>query len=400
MSHMVSIAIIAHEVSVPLYTHRSKEFSNRIYFLAKHYDEIHIFSHEKKIQFIEKEPLVDEREPNIFIHRFSNNIFFSNITLLNLFKQINADVIFADTVDDGMRALLTRRHYSIPLVTFVQGYEADLKAIIVKRKLRMEPQPGMLSKIFALEDKILLKSSDKILCVSPGLVEYVKGLLPKTQWSKIEFIPHSLQYVKEIPKEAYNWADNFIDSINTTASQQPVLITVVGSGLTKGTDIAIHTHKYIVEKYPNSYMLIIGKHIDPKYIEMAQKIGIQEKVLFLENLPREKVLALLSRSTIFLSPSFSEGFSWAVAEAMALGVPVVTYANKSIGSAQKGGAVIAVETTDPKVYAEKCISLIKDEKKRLQLVERAKAYVEPLINFSEYQRLELIRKVIDSVLKR
>jgi hypothetical protein len=139
---------------------------------------------------------------------------------LILLKDIKIDVIFADTIEDGMSALLTSRHYSMPLVTFVQGYEADLKAIIVKRKLRMEPQPGMLSKIFALEEKILLKSSDKILCVSPGLVEYVKGLLPKTQWSKIKFIPHSLQYVKEVPKEAYNWADNFIDSINTSATHQ------------------------------------------------------------------------------------------------------------------------------------------------------------------------------------
>jgi len=397
---MVNIAIIAHNVSVPLYKHRSKEFSERIYFLAKHYDEIHIISRERRVKATEKGSSIDEREPNIYIHKVPSNHTISNIYLWKFIKRNKPDAMFADTIEDGMSALLARKRYVIPLITFVQGYEADLKAIIVKRILGMEPQPGLLSQIFALRDKILFYTSDKILCVSPGLVEYVKGLLPRKHWSKIKFISHSLQYVKEIPKEAFAWADNFINSLNTLNDNEPLLIIVVGTGLTKGTDIAIKAHKHIIEKYPDSYMLIVGKLIDLKYIQLAQKLSIKEKVIFLENLPREKVLVLLSRSTIFLSPSFSEGFSWAVAEAMALGVPVVTYANKGISEAREKGAVIAVETTDPKDYAEKCISLLRDEEKRLRLIENAKAYIWPLINYSEYQRFDDIRKAIDSALKR
>ena len=133
-------------------------------------------------------------------------------------------------------------------------------------------------------------------------------------------------------------------------------------------------------------------------MRMAKELKLEDKILFLEGLPREHVLALLSRSSIFLLPSFSEGFSRAVAEAMAHGIPAVTYENKSLNNAVDKGAVIGVRTADPRDYAEECVFLIEDEEQRRSLVEKAKAYIKPYVKFSEEERLKLICDSIRNVL--
>lgn len=397
---MVKIIVMAHNVSVPLYNHRSKEFSERMYFMAKQFDEVHMISKERSISDRDKVPIKDELASNLIVHKVRGSFVSSNLDVLRVVKDMEADVVFADGIGHGACSLLCKKKCGVPLITFIQGYEADLKAIGLKLKLGLKPTPGLLSKIFALYDSIVLRASDRILCVSPGLVKYVQGLLAKKDWNKIKFIPHSLQYVKHIPKEAMIRADEIVGSLSINNAREFSLIMVVGIGSSKGTDIALEAHKYIGEKIPNTVMILVGKTIDPKYMRMARELKLEDKTLFLEGLPREHVLALLSRSSVFLCPSFSEGFSWAVAEAMALGVPVIAYANKSLRDAVNKGAVVGVRTTYPEDYARECISLIRDEKRRRSLVEKAKAYIKPYVKFSEEERLKLICDSIKNVLLR
>ena len=302
---MTNIAIIAHNVSTPLYKHRSKEFSERIYFMAKRFNEIHIISREGNINNKDKISIKDELASNLIVHKVSNDFIFSNLDILRVVRSIKADVMFADGIDDGANSLLCKNRCKIPLITFIQGYEADLKAIAVKQKFRIKPTPGLLSNVFALHDSIVLRASDKILCVSPGLVSYARSLIPRKDWDKIKFIPHSLQYVRHISGKAIAWANDFIGSLKIGNDQKFLLLMTVGTGPLKGTDIALKSYKYISKRNPNAVMIVVGKTIDSRYINMARELGFKNNVLFLQNLPRDYVLALLSHSSIFLCPSFS-----------------------------------------------------------------------------------------------
>jgi glycosyltransferase involved in cell wall biosynthesis len=393
---MAKIAIVAHNVSVPLSKHRSKEFFDRIYFLARRYDEIHLISKEEKIKKGDRISVRDDLIANVIIHRVPNGLLASSTEIQKIFRSIDIDLVFADSIKHGASSILCKKKYGVPLVTFVQGYEAELKAIALKLRLGIEPNPGLLSNIFALHDLIVLRTSDKVLCVSPGLVDYARSLLPKRDWGKVGFIPHSLEYVKRIPKEAMMWAGELISSLKI---DKDLLLMTIGIGPLKGTGIALKAHKYIVERYPNAVMILAGKTVDLKYVKMARELGLNENVLFL-SLPRDRVLALLSHSSIFLSASFSEGFSWAVSEAMALGIPVIAYVNKSLEDAAAKKAIMGTKTLDPRDYAMALESLIRDENLRLEIVKNAKNYISPFVSFSENARLKMICDIINSLLEK
>jgi len=134
----VKIAVIAHNVSVPLYKHRSKEFSERMYFMAKQFDEVHIVSKERSISDRDEVPIKDELASNLIVHKVRGSFVSSNLDVLRVVKDMEADVVFADGIGHGACSLLCKKKCGVPLITFIQGYEADLKAIAVKLKRGMK----------------------------------------------------------------------------------------------------------------------------------------------------------------------------------------------------------------------------------------------------------------------
>jgi len=394
---MVKIVVVAHNVSVPLYKEYTRMFSSRIYFLAKRFDEIHVISKEK---FDSKRLVIeDEKAPNIVIHRISSGIINSNVEVSRIARSIRGDLVFAECIWHGQSCLLCRRRDHIPLIVFAQTYISEQRAITLKLKLGMNPTPGLFSRAFALFDSMILRNSDEAICASKSLVEYAKTLLPQREWNKIKLIPYSLEYVKHIPQDSILWAGNVIESVGIKNNQRAIPIAHIGVRPDKGTDIALKALKHIVKEAPNAVMLLVGKVINSRYVKMARELGLKDNTLFIEKAPREHVLALLSRSSILLLPSLTEGFGLALAEAMALGVPVITYENEPMKIAASRGAVIGKRTTDPTHYAKEAISIIKNEAQRQSLIEKARTYIMPYVNFSENERLELISDCIDELLK-
>lgn len=74
---------------------------------------------------------------------------------------------------------------------------------------------------------------------------------------------------------------------------------------------------------PFEYRIIAeGNYIQP--IQFAiQELGLENEVLILRNKTSEDVIAELQQADVFLHPAISEGFSNAVLEAQATGVPVI-----------------------------------------------------------------------------
>lgn len=79
-----------------------------------------------------------------------------------------------------------------------------------------------------------------------------------------------------------------------------------------------------IPKEKNYLLTIIGSGSEKRNIvKEIYKLNLSDKVIFIEETTRQDVLKELSQSDIYLFPSLREGGSWALMEAMAIGLPVV-----------------------------------------------------------------------------
>ena len=95
---------------------------------------------------------------------------------------------------------------------------------------------------------------------------------------------------------------------------------------TKGLDILARAFSAIARRFPNTVLLIVGPDEEggQRIMEsILRSEGILDKAVFTGMLTGHDKLAALSRADLFILPSYSEGFSVAILEAMAARLPVV-----------------------------------------------------------------------------
>jgi glycosyltransferase involved in cell wall biosynthesis len=103
--------------------------------------------------------------------------------------------------------------------------------------------------------------------------------------------------------------------------------TVVGSIArlvpSKGLDCLLHAVSKLAQTHPNLQCLIAGDGpLREDLVGLARKLGIEDRVVFAGY--RRDVARVLAAIDVFVSPTHREGFGVAVAEAMAMEVPVIT----------------------------------------------------------------------------
>jgi poly(glycerol-phosphate) alpha-glucosyltransferase len=78
---------------------------------------------------------------------------------------------------------------------------------------------------------------------------------------------------------------------------------------------------------------------------MIQQLGLSRNVILTGNLQERSKLQALGAAELFVLPSFSEGFSMAVLEAMACRLPVLLTPGCNFPEAVAGGAAMEVEAS-------------------------------------------------------
>ena len=136
-------------------------------------------------------------------------------------------------------------------------------------------------------------------------------------------------------------------------------------------------HNYLLEAFaiinPKDWRLIIlGDGPLRKDLEnMAKKLGIQDKVQFMGTVINVDVW--LNKASIFAFPSLWEGFPNALAEAMAAGLPVVSFDCPTGPSdlIKNGENGYLIDMKDTNNFAKKLKLLIENEDLRVQLSKEA-----------------------------
>jgi len=145
----------------------------------------------------------------------------------------------------------------------------------------------------------------------------------------------------------------------------------------KGVDLVIQAVAVLKSKGIPCKLHVVGDGSGRGTLErLASSLGVTETIRFTGALPEEEVQAKLSAADVFVSGSHQEGFSLALLEALAQGLPaVVTDVGSARDVVRDGQTGFVLDSRDPECFAEaviKCAAAAGDM--REPCVEAAKPY--------------------------
>ncbi len=146
---------------------------------------------------------------------------------------------------------------------------------------------------------------------------------------------------------------------------------------TKGLDILARGFSDIARRFPDAVLLMVGPDEEGGRQVMESILtseGVLDRTIFTGMLTGEDKLAALSGADIFVLPSYSEGFSIAVLEAMAARLPVVISEGCNFPEVAENDAGFVVEAKDEPV-AEAISALLSDPDLRARMGENGRNLV-------------------------
>jgi glycosyltransferase involved in cell wall biosynthesis len=118
-------------------------------------------------------------------------------------------------------------------------------------------------------------------------------------------------------------------------------------------------------------LLLVGQ-VEPELLGRARTIGVADRLVFLGDVPDERLPALYRGAVAFVFPSLHEGFGLPPLEAMACGTPVVSSLATSLAEVV-GDAAVAVDPLDVGSIAAGIDRIVGDEQLRRDLRARGLA---------------------------
>jgi glycogen synthase len=155
---------------------------------------------------------------------------------------------------------------------------------------------------------------DRVICVNEEIAETLTWLgIPKQQ---LEITPAFFPVERSaviLPSAVEDWLRNHSPVICSTMFFRPEY----------GFEVLVDAVETLRAKYPNLGCAVMGSGDAAGAEALIRQKALHETVFLTGDLDHELCLELMSRSSLFVRPTFMDGDSISVREAMSLGVPVV-----------------------------------------------------------------------------
>lgn len=118
-------------------------------------------------------------------------------------------------------------------------------------------------------------------------------------------------------------------------------------------------------------------------VQRARTVGLARRITFTGELNHDELVRLYRSSSIFVLPSFYEGYGMALAEALAFGLPVVSTTGGAIPHTVPDSAGILVPPGDAPAVRKAVGTLLRDPAERRRLSDAARRYAAGLPDWDE-----------------
>ena len=308
-------------------------------------------------------------------HDFGSNI---NIRKVNVWKKNLHHWTFREMLVYLIKAyflafkLVLKNKYD--LIHAVFGFPSGLIAYLLRKKvpyvvsMRGSDVP-MFNSRFSFGYKLIRPLIKKIWASASALTANSKGL------KELALLTDPQINIRIIPNGVDN--DEFSPFVAEPGNGTR-LLTVARLIDRKGIDYLIKSLSDLKDIIPGISLTIVGSGDKQNELEaLVKKRELSESVKFLGEVPHNELAAIYSSHDVFVLPSFNEGMSNAMLEAMASGLPIVTTATGGTSELLNGNAVIIEKGSSDSIRdALRTIISDKDklsEMKRLSL-ERSKDF--------------------------
>jgi glycosyltransferase involved in cell wall biosynthesis len=161
----------------------------------------------------------------------------------------------------------------------------------------------------------------------------------------------------------------------------------------KGIDVLVHAAKKVCAEMPDAMFVILGDCSPFPYVieirSLVRSMGLEKNFQFLNFV--ENPLPTLKASSVFCLLSRSEGFSNALLEAMACGVPpVVTQVGGNPEAIRDGENGFLVPVEDANIAADRILELLRDPARARRMGALAQSTVE-----ARFSANTMIQQLID-----
>ena len=184
----------------------------------------------------------------------------------------------------------------------------------------------------------------------------------------IEVIPTGLELDKWYKEE-----DPSFPRLALRIPSDASILTYVGRlAVEKNVQMLLFSFRKLVEKIPNVYLLFVGSGPQEEELKvLAEELGVIDKCRFLGFVDREKVRECLSATDIFLFPSKTETQGLVIAEALAMGVPVIAADSFGARESIRDGLDGFILPPDPDAFANVAEELLSNRDKLNKMKEEA-----------------------------
>ena len=299
----------------------------------------------------EKGALVDFVKPSIEIFELDKN----NKPYLQLIREF-AQIVKKNKID------IIHCHNYAPLLFSV------LVKILLLGKVKIVYTEH--NQIYSISEKhykrfrYLLKLADAIVTVSKNLqthfIEEKLGKKSTVIWNGITTPKFDSQEVARINKQYRNNQADFIIGTAVVMSEQ------------KGLKYLIEAAKQIIDKYPEIKFMLIGDGYLKNELENQVRYLKLESNFYFPGYKKD-IPNYIKTMDVFIMPSLWEGFSIALLEANALGIPIITTdvgGNSEIIKNEINGLLVPAK--DPGALVKAVSNLFLDRGLREQFAENGK----------------------------
>lgn len=284
-----------------------------------------------------------------------------------------------------LRALLRERQVDVVVSAL---WEADVVAGLAVAGFSRDRRPkwvvsaaydfeapvrrGLINSVLLAPLRRLYRQADAFVAPSSRIVEQLRSLIVRRGAPQVWWIPNAVP-VDRLSAIAVSRTATTRGHGDVSSEEGPLLVAVGRLVPEKGFDVLLRALQEVRKPFPAVRLMVIGEGPSrPSLERLASELNLDQAVVwtgFLEN-----PFPHMARAQILVAPSRWESFGNAVAEAMALGVPVIaTRCGGPEDLIDSGLTGLLVPVDDVQALARAIVVLLGDERARTELATAARA---------------------------